>query len=463
MSLSVFMRAMESDMESTIHFTIKNRLRKVSYASLKPIRIAILHKEYILESLSIQRKSQTSLYTESMMIKYLFTFLETHAIERLEHFTSMHMDELFAFLATTPSKTGALLSQSAQRLVYTFFKNFAFWLSEYYPDEAPLLSLFQRSPFKRNNEHLKTAFISDHVLNQIKKGLKKEDDPLTRTYLLLCIYYGLRSQDIVSLREDCLRPSDKEGKFDLYYFDHKQKEQVILPAIASPVAHALKSLIQSHATQRALSKTPYIFLETAKNSTVRVLDAYQKNRLDQFVKRHDIRDESGTLTKLTSHMFRRTLATNMQSSGVSLEATQSILNHKHKRTTLKHYVKTKQTDYREQIAKTLDHMRILSSMQEVEIYHQGSEALRLSDGYCTNTAMLHDEGYMCETFPKRGNCYGCTKMVTTPEFLPYFQTLLEEKSREMDTLSHYGDHVTRHLRFETDMIGSIIKKLEELV
>jgi len=450
-------------MENTIHFTINNRLRKVSYASLNPKRIAKLHQEYILESLSTQRKSQTSLYTESMMIKYLFAFLETRAIERLEHFTPIHMDELFAFLATASSKSGTLLSQSAQRLVYTFFKNFALWLSEFYPDEAPLLSLFQRSPFKRNNEHLKTAFISDHVLNQIKKGVKEEDDLLTQTYLLLCLYYGLRSQDIVTLREDCLHPSDKEGKFDLYYFDHKQKEQVILPAIASPVAHAVKSLITSSAELRFSSDTHYIFIELTKKTVVRVIDAYQKNRLDQFVKRHAIRDESGTLTKLTSHMFRRTLATNMQSSGVSLEATQSILNHKHKRTTLKHYVKTKQTDYREQISKTLDHMRILSSMQEVEIYHQGSEALRLSDGYCTNTAMLHDEGYMCETLPKRGNCYGCTKMVTTPEFLPYFQTLLEEKSREMEALSHYGDHVTRHLRFEADMIGSIIEKLEELV
>lgn len=168
------------------------------------------------------------------------------------------------------------------------------------------------------------------------------------------------------------------------------------------------------------------------------------------------------MAKLTSHMFRRTLATNMQSSGVSLEATQSILNHKHKRTTLKHYVKTKSSDYREQISKTLDHMRILSSMQELEIYHQDFDALRLSDGYCTNTTMLHDEGYMCETFPKRGNCYGCSKMITTPEFLPYFQSLIDEKNRELESNSHFGDHVTRHLRFEMEMIGSIIEKLEAL-
>lgn len=453
---------MGSDVDNTIHFTLKNRVRKVSYDTLKPIQIAILHKEYILESLSMQRKSESSLYTESMMIKYLFAFLETRAIERLDRISAMDMEELFAYLATIPTKTGSFLSQSAQRLVYTFFKNFAFWLAVYHPAESPLLSLFQRSPYKRNNEHLKTAFISDHVLHQIKTALKEEDDLLTKTYLLLCIYYGLRSQDIVSLRDDCLHPSDKDGKFDLYYFDHKQKEQVILPAIASPVAHALKSLIQSSAKLRTLSNTPYIFLELTKKTTVRALDPYQRYRLDRFVKQHAIYDEGGSLAKLTSHMFRRTLATNMQSNGVSLEATQCILNHKHKRTTLKHYVKTKSSDYREQISKTLDHMRIISSMQELEIYHQDFDALRLSDGYCTNTAMLHDEGYMCETFPKRGNCYGCSKMITTPEFLPYFQSLIDEKNRELTANSHFGDHVTRHLRFEMEMIGSIIEKLEAL-
>lgn len=449
-------------MDNTIHFTLKNRVRKVSYDSLKPTQIANLHKKYILESLSMQRKSESSLYTESMMIKYLFAFLETRSIERLDRISAMDMEELFAYLATTPTKTGSFLSQSAQRLVYTFFKNFAFWLAVYHPAESPLLSLFQRSPYKRNNEHLKTAFISDHVLHQIKKGLKEEEDLLTKTYLLLSIYYGLRSQDIVSLRDDCLHPSDKEGKFDLYYFDHKQKEQVILPAIASPVAHALATWIASNKELRSSLHTPYIFVEKTKKSAVRVLDPYQKHRLDQFIKRHAICDESGSLAKITSHMFLRTLATNLQSSGVSLEATQSILNHKHKRTTLKHYVKTKSSDYREQISKTLDHMRILSSMQELEIYHQGVDALRLSDGYCTNTAMLHDEGYMCETFPKRGNCYGCSKMITTPEFLPYFQSLIDEKNRELTVNSHFGDHVTRHLRFEMEMIGSIIEKLEAL-
>lgn len=163
-------------------------------------------------------------------------------------------------------------------------------------------------------------------------------------------------------------------------------------------------------------------------------------------------------------MFRRTLATNLQSSGASLEATQVIMNHKHKRTTLKHYVKTKSEDYIDQISKTLGHMQVLSSAQEIEQFHQEHTdvTLRLSDGYCTNVSMMSDAAYMCDNFPKRGNCYGCSKMVTTPEFLPYFKQLITDKDNELESKSLYGSHVIRQIEFERGLIETIIDKLEAM-
>ena len=71
------------------------------------------------------------------MIRYLFTFLEYKKITSLQHFEYLHLQELFTFLNTVRSKQGKHLSKSSQRLVYTFFKSFASWMSEYYPKEAP--------------------------------------------------------------------------------------------------------------------------------------------------------------------------------------------------------------------------------------------------------------------------------------------------------------------------------------
>ena len=165
-------------------------------------------------------------------------------------------------------------------------------------------------------------------------------------------------------------------------------------------------------------------------------------------------------------MFRRTLATNLHSHGSSLEATQLLLNHKHKRTTLKHYIKTKDEDYIEQISNTLNHMQIIAKDNVKHIVatpeSMNEIMLRLPDGYCTDKLMLTDKSYMCEIFKKRGNCYGCTKMVTTPEFLPYFRNLLKDKSKEIETKSLYDSQIIKHIEFEKDLIETLINKLEKL-
>lgn len=449
-------------MNDLLTFSIGGRIKSVDYKSLVPYSVAKIHCEYIRQAQSLQLKSPSSLFTEATMIRHLFHYLESRHLIGLSLFTLTQMQEFHTYLRTLTSKTGKPLSKSSQRLAYTFFKNFSLWLQEYHPKESPPLNIFQRSPYKGNNDHLKTHYFSDHVLEQIKKAIVIETDIYTKTYLLISLYYGLRSLDTISLNADCLIPSDKDGKYDLRYIDHKQKEVVIIPAIASPVARAIQSLIEHTAPLRTNNNIEALFIDTHSNGSVIKLNSYQKTRLDRFTKTHNITDESGNTAKITSHMFRRTLATNLQSSGASLEATQVIMNHKHKRTTLKHYIKTKSEDYIDQISKTLDHMQVLSSAQEIEQFHQEHTGvtLRLSDGYCTNVSMMNDAAYMCDNFPKRGNCYGCSKMVTTPEFLPYFKQLITDKDKELKSKSIYGSHVIRQLEFEKGLIETIIDKLE---
>jgi hypothetical protein len=294
--------------------------------------------------------------------------------------------------------------------------------------------------------------------------LLDEEDIYTKAYILISLYYGLRSSDIIALKDNCLSMSDKDGKYDLHYIDHKQNEGVTIPAIASPVTRAISALIRHTATYRKQSKINSIFLYVKSYGSIGILDSYQKPRLDKFVEKYNITDDSGRLIKMTSHMFRRTLATNLQSSGAPIETTQSILNHKHKRTTAKYYIKTKDEDYINQISSTLEHMQILANTQDVAIIQDDldfTSALRLPDGYCTNKAMAMEAEYMCDTFQKRGNCYGCSKMVTTPDFLPYFKNLVKEKEQEIETKSIYVSNIIKHIEFEKDLIEMLIEKLEK--
>lgn len=457
------MQAMELIM-SKITLKVSKWDKIIDYTHFRPSNIAMRHYEYIKHSKDLKIKTESSLYTEVKMIHYLFNFLVMKNISDLSLFSYATLQELYAFLKTITSKSGDPLTQSSQRLIYTFFKNFSRWLYEHYPDEAPPFSIFMKSNFKSNNTNIKTTYFSDNELKQIKKALTDEEDVYTKAYIMISLYYGLRSTDIIALQDNCLSMSDKDGKFDLHYTDHKQNENVTIPAIASPVARAISALILHTDSFRKISNTRNIFVYQAHKKMIQTLDPYQTPRLNKFVKKHNIVDDSGRLIKMTSHMFRRTLATNLQSSGAPIETTQSILNHKHKRTTFQYYIKTKDEDYINQITDTLAHMQIMANTQDISILQETSDiknALRLPDGYCTNKTMAIDSNYMCDTFQKRGNCYGCTKMVTTPDFLPYFRKLIVEKEREIELKSIYGLNIIQHIQFEKDLLEILIEKLEQ--
>ena len=346
-------------------------------------------------------------------------------------------------------------------MVYTFFKNFIKWLYREYKDESPALNIFQKSPYKRNNSVLKSDFFTDSVLKQIKKALVVEEDIYTKTYLLILLYYGLRSIDILSLKNDCLQGSSKSDKYDLIYQDHKQKELVRLPSIATHVSTAIQELIESTKELQKRAASNFIFLKETKNG-IEKLKSYQYTRLKSFVKKHKIVDDSDKLIKMSAHMFRRTLATNLQSSGASLENIQSLLNHSSKRSTIRYYIKTKEEDYINQISNLLNEMQIIASNEPIEIDLENrsyASAIKLSDGYCTNREMLKKD-YMCQHLRKRSNCYGCNKMVTTPKFLPYFKALLANKEEALKGAYQYGEHLTQNIKFEKQLLLTLISKLE---
>ncbi|QSZ43192.1 tyrosine-type recombinase/integrase (plasmid) [Sulfurimonas aquatica] len=443
--------------------TVAKREKYIDYKGVEPQAIVRRHYEYILHLKRVHAKTDTSLYTEVKMMAYFFKFLLYKEVKDLSRFSYPLVQELYAFLATTLTKANKPLSQSSQRLVYTFFKSFSKWLYNYYPYESPSLQIFIKSNFKRNNDTLKTAVISDYVLKQIRNALRVEKDVYAKAYITVLFYYGLCSSDIVSLKEDCLKQSAQDNKYDLYYVNHKSKEAVIVPAIEFPVYKALSLLITHTEVLRLKSSYKEIFIKENKQKEVKLFFAYQADLLNWFVKKHTIHYENKAPVHLTSNMFRRTLATNLQSSGAPIETTQVMLNHKYKRTTMQYYIKTKEEEYITEVSRLLEHMNILSNTNDILLLNSDyseKQSLRLADGYCLNTTMTSDKEYICDTFKKQGNCYGCTKMITTPEFLPYFKELYSQKEDEIQRESVYGNSLLQHLEFEKELVGALIEKLE---
>ena len=155
----------------------------------------------------------------------------------------------------------------------------------------------------------------------------------------------------------------------------------------------------------------------------------------------------------------------MDSEGIDIEVAAHQADHKHSNTTSKYYIHSTDKTYNEQmdiLDKVIDSITVADNIRIVNDidFQDNVTALRLDVGYCKDTKMATDDEYVCEHYKNRGNCYGCSKMITTPDFLPYFYNLLKEKKQELKDKSMYGEHVLRQIRFELSLIEILIEKLE---
>ena len=236
---------------------------------------------------------------------------------------------------------------------------------------------------------------------------------------------------------------------------------------------SIKMLIDETKELRRESGEKRLFIHKIKNGRSKVgnINRYDFQAPNQwlkfFIKRHNITNENGTLTKVHLHQFRSTLLTNMDSEGIDIEIGAHQADHKHSSTTQRYYIHSTDKTYNEQmdiLDKVVDSIGVtddISVIDDVE-FQSNADALRLDDGYCRDTKMATDDEYVCEHYKSRGNCYGCSKMITTPDFLPYFYDLLKEKEQELKDKSKYGEHVLRQIRFELSLIKVLIEKLEAI-
>lgn len=429
--------------------------------------------EYIKEKKDTRKKKESTLVGEFVYFnKYSAHFMASTGIKSLSEIDVRFIREFTSYLATKHTKKGKLLSKSSARKIFGAFKVYAIWLESYYPKEAPSVSLFKPNPFSRGaNDTLKTKPLEDDVLEQFKKAIRKEDNIYHKACFTVALYQGLRSEDIMQLEVDCLKEDeDNKGKYDLCYYNSKADEWM-QKRTNSTVVKALKMLIDETKELRKESGKKRLFIHIVKNGRAKIgnIERYSfaapNQWLQIFIKKHNITKENGTLTKVHMHQFRSTLLTNMDSEGIDIEIGAHQADHKNSSTTRRYYIHSTDKTYNEQmdiLDKVVDSIGIsddISVVNDTE-FQANTDALRLDIGYCQDTKMATDDEYICEHFKGRGNCYGCSKMITTPDFLPYFYDLLKEKEKELKDKGKYGEHVLRQIRFELSIIKALIEKLE---
>ena len=185
-----------------------------------------------------------------------------------------------------------------------------------------------------------------------------------------------------------------------------------------------------------------------------------------FCTKHHIFNGDGIPCKITPHMFRRTLATNMLSKGVNLKVIQEVLGHSSPATTKKYYADIKDKTH----AELFSRIGILGNIQQINESNLPNEdemkwfqenhvgKARLSDGYCT---LPIQNGELCSRFLSRHKCYSCSRYITTIEDLDAHKAHLTEL-QEMLNSNIYGAHFASHIVPVTIILKEIIRRLEEL-
>lgn len=437
--------------------------------------------DYIKEHKDAKKKSESTLLNEcNFFFQHIAPFFASLGFESFAQIDAEAKQRFIVYLNTTlGKKTNRPLGQSAKRHIFGCAKIYFTWLTKHHKDEAPKLAHFNPNPYSKGaNAKLKTKIIDETAMEQIKKALRNERNLYVKAFIAVAAYLGLRREDIMELQADCLSDDpDKPGAYHFRYYNHKDSQwyKKPVPKNCSSAVVALKLLIEHTEKLRVESEEKRIFIwqgdgrgNNKKNGSIlRFTHSTVTDWHKSYVKRHNITDARGLSPHITPHMFRHSLLTGMDEAGVDVEHAQFVADHKSAETTRRYYIHSRDATYNaqmdavEELSTSIGVAKDTSCIED-KAFHSNKNALTLPDGYCRDTKMATNDAYICDHFNKRGNCYGCSKLLTTPEFLDYFYQQLEAKEKELDDKTLYGENVLRQIHFQIEMIKKLIEKLESL-
>jgi len=352
------------------------------------------------------------------------------------------------------------------------------------PNEVPKIEIFTGDEYIGTNSKLKIDFIPDEVIRQINIALKNEENPYVKYGIIILQSTGMRIGDMLKLTTDCINPHLISG-YTLTWYDHKsRKERQPLP-ITNECAIAVGKLIEHTKELRELVDDrikKYLFIykifrgksigeitlisKYAYKSWLNGITRNNKVEVKGFIHNHNILNTNGKLYNLTTHKFRRTLATDMLSKGTNINIIRDVLGHSSCLTTGKYYADVKDKE-RAEVFKDIGIIgnvnkvdeTIIVNKEELNWFKENKDTeARMEDGYCTKPC---SEGKVCERLLKRQKCYTCGRYITTLEYLQAHKNHLENLEKQLED-NIYGDHYAEHFIPTIEILREIINRLEEI-
>lgn len=447
---------------------------KLDFTFFESEAIKDVVKKYIWMQYSTGNRVLKGLRESLWQFKYFNAFCRQSKLSCLRNLTNNLVDDYRSFLRLYASPfTGKPLSYNYQRNCFSAVKTLVGWCHVFLPDAVPIKPVFVGGEYRNVYDKLKIDYIPDEILEVVNESLKTEENPYLKYGMIILEYTGIRLGDLLLLKIDCISEHPISG-YTISWFDHKNRKYQSNMPIPKECKEAVDHLIrctESFRNQAEAIEKEQLFIYkpligTHSKPIVTVSKQVFTKWCKNFSEKHNICGTDGKFFRLTSHMFRRTLATNMLSKGMNIKVIQEVLGHSSPKTTKKYYADMKDASRTEIFSK----IGILGNIQQVDhtnipdqrdlrwFQDNCMEKARLADGFCT---LPIQEGKPCGHFLSRQKCYLCSRYITTLEDLDEHKQHLAELEKMLDS-NIYGAHYAAHFLPTTFALKEIIRQLEEL-
>lgn len=447
---------------------------KFDFTFFESEEIKTIVKEYIWTNYRSGNRVPKGLRETLWRFKYFDTFCRQNGVLSLRELDNGLTDDYRSFLHTCISKgTEKPLSYSFQSNCFSALKTLIDWCRVFLPSAVPEKQIFTGCEYRQVGSRLKINFIPDEVLQAVNEALKSEDNPYLKYGIIILECTGMRVGDLLLLKTDCISEHPISG-YTISWLDHKNRKSRDNMPIPLECKQAVDCLLKTTVAVREnadeIEKGRLFIYQPEKGNNTKPIVTLSKQVFTKwcrdFSEKHDIRDSGGNIFRLTSHMFRRTLATDMLSKGTNLKVIQEVLGHVSPATTKKYYADVKDTDRAEMFSK-IGILGNIGQVSETEMTEKTDfqwfqdncmGKARLSDGYCT---LPVQDGKPCGHFLSRQKCYLCNRYITTLEDLETHRQHLSELQEMLDS-NIYGAHFAAHIIPTTLALKEIIRRLVEL-
>lgn len=445
------------------------------YSGIESAEIRNVVKRYIWENYRAGNRTVKGM-TEMMRSMRLFsTFCNEKGISSFKELSSEDIDDYMSFLRVRISPhTGRPYAYATQSSHFSALKTIIGWCHAFMPEAVPSKQIFTGYEYRNTYAHkVKIQFIPDDVMDKINDALEDEDNVYLKYGIQILESTGMRIGDMLLLRTDCIAKHPISG-WTITWFNHKSRKEMKNLPISDKCRTAVQSLLEYTADIRQEaddSEKEYLFIYkpkigTNKKSIVRIKKQAFTIWCNSFCENHDVRNSDGKVFRLTTHMFRRTLATDMISKGANLNVIKEVMGHADPATTKRYYADVKDP-YRKELFERIGILGNIHAIDDSYIQDTGElkwfqenceNRARLSDGYCT--VPIHN-GEPCGRFLSRQKCYMCSRYITTVDDLDTHKTHLAELE-DMLANNIYGEHFASHIKPTVIILREIIRRLEEL-